>query len=99
MKLFFCRYYKRFIKNFKREKCRYNIDDKFTDRLIYTIYSWNVDSDFLLLKFMCHKGYFREYRFEKLYCIKSTPTRKSQPIPKRNKTLISFLYKIKFNKK
>ena len=43
------------------EKEVYNINDKFTNR----IYSWYVDGDFLLLKFMCHRGNFREDTYKK----------------------------------
>ena len=44
------------------EKEGYNINDKFINRLKDRIYSWYVDSDFLFLKFMCHKGFL-----EKIY--------------------------------
>ena len=37
------------------EKEGYNINDKFRNRLKDRIYSWYVDVDFLLLKFMYHK--------------------------------------------
>ena len=42
-----------------------NINDKFKNRLKERIYSWYVDSDFLLLKFMCHRGSFREDIYKK----------------------------------
>ena len=42
------------------EKEGLDINQGFIKRLKHTIYSWYVDSDFLLLKFMCHRGSFRE---------------------------------------
>ena len=36
------------------------INQGFISRLKHRIYSWYVNSDFLLLKFMCHRGSFRE---------------------------------------
>ena len=59
--------YKRFITQklkYLGEKEGYIINYQFNNRLKYTIYSWYVDSDFLLLKFMCHRGCFREDIFE-----------------------------------
>ena len=47
------------------EKEGYIINDQFNIRLKNRIYSWYVDSDFLLLKFMCQRGCFREDIFEK----------------------------------
>ena len=37
-----------------------NINQGFILRLKHRIYSWYVNSDFILLKFMCHRGSFRE---------------------------------------
>ena len=37
-----------------------NINQGFISRLKHRIYSWYVNSDFKLLKFMCHRGSFRE---------------------------------------
>jgi hypothetical protein len=37
-----------------------NINQGFIQRLKHRIYSWYVNSDFILLKFMCHRGSFRE---------------------------------------
>ena len=42
-----------------------NINDKCKNRLKDRIYSCNVDGDFLLLKFMCHRGNFREDTYKK----------------------------------
>ena len=42
------------------EKEELNINQGFLSRLKHRIYSWYVDSDFILLKFMCHRGSFRE---------------------------------------
>ena len=42
------------------EKEGLDINQGFINRLKHRIYSWYVDSDFLLLKFMCHRGSFRE---------------------------------------
>ena len=47
------------------EKEGYIINDKCNNRLKNKIYSWYVDSDFLLLKFMFHRGCFREDIFKK----------------------------------
>jgi len=33
----------------------------FISRLKHRIYSWHVDSDFIFIKFMFHRGSFREY--------------------------------------
>ena len=48
-----------------------NINDKFKNRLKERIYSWYVDSDFLLLKFMCHRGSFREDIYKKCVLCKN----------------------------
>ena len=37
-----------------------DINKGFITRLKNKLYSWYVDSDFILLKFMCHRGSFRE---------------------------------------
>ena len=37
-----------------------DISKGFLTRLKNRLYSWYVDSDFILLKFMCHRGSFRE---------------------------------------
>ena len=42
------------------EKEKLNINQGFISRLKHRIYSWYVDSDFILLKLMCHRGAFRE---------------------------------------
>ena len=42
------------------EEYNYNIHEDFKRRLNNRIYSWYVDGDFLLLRFMCHRGAFRE---------------------------------------
>ena len=48
-----------------------DINQGFINRLKHRIYSWYVDSDFLLLKFMCHRGSFREDIYEKnVYYVK-----------------------------
>ena len=47
------------------EKEGYIINDQFNNRLKNRIYSWYVDSNVLLLKFMCHRGCFKEDIFEK----------------------------------
>ena len=47
------------------EKEGYNINDKFRNRLKDRIYSWYVDGNFVLLKFMCHRGCFREDIYKK----------------------------------
>ena len=39
------------------EKERYNINDKFRNVLKDRIYSWYVDDNFLLLKFICYRGF------------------------------------------
>ena len=41
-------------------KYNYEINKDFRRRLNKRIYSWYVDGDFLLLRFMCHRGAFRE---------------------------------------
>ena len=38
----------------------YKINEGFILRLKHRIYSWYVDSDHLLFRFMCHRGSFRE---------------------------------------
>ena len=38
----------------------YNINEDFRRRLNKRIYTWYIDGDFLLLRFMCHRGAFRE---------------------------------------
>ena len=38
----------------------YNIHEDFRRRLNKRIYTWYIDGDFLLLRFMCHRGAFRE---------------------------------------
>jgi len=38
----------------------YKINEGFISRLKHRIYSWYVDSDHLLFRFMCHRGSFRE---------------------------------------
>ena len=49
----------------------YYIHEDFRRRLNKRIYTWYVDGDFLLLKFMCHRGAFREDINEKcLLCEK-----------------------------
>jgi hypothetical protein len=42
-----------------------NINQGFIPRLKHRIYSWYVNSDFILLKFMCHRGSFREDIYKK----------------------------------
>ena len=37
-----------------------DINQGFINKLKHRIYSWYVDSDFLLFKFMCHRGLFRD---------------------------------------
>ena len=39
---------------------KYYIHEDFRRRLNKRIYTWHIDGDFLLLKFMCHRGAFRE---------------------------------------
>ena len=34
------------------------------------IYSWYVDSDFLFLKFMCHKGFLEKIYIRNLYYVR-----------------------------
>ena len=48
--------------NFKTlgEKGVLNINQEIISILKYRIYSWYVDLDFILLKFICHRGAFRE---------------------------------------
>ena len=60
-------YCKRFItqKLKSLEKKRIIIFEQFINRLKNRIYSWYVDSDFLLLKFMCYRGCFWDDIFEK----------------------------------
>ena len=60
-------YYQVFIVRFITQKLKYLaekegyiINNQFNNRLKNKIYSWYVDSDFLLLKFMCHRGCFRD---------------------------------------
>ena len=60
--------FKRFITQklkYLGEKEGYIINDKCNNRLKNKIYSRYVDSDFFLLKFMCHRGCFRENIFIK----------------------------------
>ena len=38
----------------------YYIHEDFRRRLNKRIYTWYIDGDFLLLKFMCHRGAFRK---------------------------------------
>ena len=38
----------------------YDINKDFRKRLNKRIYSWYVDGDFLLLRYMCHRGAFRK---------------------------------------
>ena len=38
----------------------YDINKDFRRRLNKRIYTWYIDGDFLLLRFMCHRGAFRE---------------------------------------
>ena len=53
------------------EKEDLNINQGFISRLKHRIYSWYVDSDFILLKFMCHRGSFREDINEKCILCKN----------------------------
>ena len=54
-----------------KNKYENNIHEDFKGRLNNRIYSWYVDGDFLLLKFMCHRGAFRKDINEKcLLCEK-----------------------------
>ena len=52
------------------EKEGYIINDQFNNRLKNTIYSWYVDSDFLLHKFLCHRRCFREDIFKNVFYVK-----------------------------
>jgi len=52
------------------EKEWYIINKQVINILKNRIYSLYVDSDFLLLKFMCHNGFFREDIFKNVYYIK-----------------------------
>ena len=52
-----------------------NINEGFLLRLKNILYSWYIDSDFFLLKFMCHRGSFREDINEK--CIQCEYPEKS----------------------
>ena len=38
----------------------YDINKDFRRRLNKRIYTWYIDGDFLLIKFMCHRGAFRK---------------------------------------
>jgi len=49
----------------------YYIHEDFRRRLNKRIYSWYVDGDFLLLRFMCHRGAFREDINEKCLLCKT----------------------------
>ena len=42
-----------------------DINQGFINRLKHRIYSWYVNSDFILLKFMCHRGSFRDDIYKK----------------------------------
>ena len=42
-----------------------DINQGFIQRLKHRIYSWYVNSDFILLKFMCHRGSFRDDIYKK----------------------------------
>jgi hypothetical protein len=53
------------------EKEELNINQGFIARLKHRVYSWYVDSDFILLKFMCHRGTFREDINEKCVLCKN----------------------------
>ena len=44
---------------------KYNIHEDFRRRLNERIYTWYVDGNFLLLRFMCHRGAFRKNINEK----------------------------------
>ena len=58
------------LKNISKEY-NYNIHEDFKKRLNNRIYTWYVDGDFLLLKFMCQRGAFRKDINEKcLLCDK-----------------------------
>jgi len=46
------------------------INFQFNNRLKKRIYSWYVDSDFLLHKFLCHRGCFREDIFKNVFYVK-----------------------------
>ena len=43
-----------------------NINQGFIPRLKHRIYSWYVNSDFILLKFMCHRIYIRNVYYAKM---------------------------------
>ena len=45
----------------------YYIHEDFRRRLNKRIYTWYIDGDFLLLKFMCHRGAFRKDINEKCF--------------------------------
>ena len=47
------------------EKEGYNINNKFKNWLKDRIYSWYVDGNFLLLRFIYHRGCFREDIYKK----------------------------------
>ena len=49
----------------------YDINKDFRRRLNKRIYSWYVDGDFLLLRYMCHRGAFRNDIFEKCVLCKT----------------------------
>ena len=49
----------------------YNIHEDFRRRLNKRIYTWYVDGDFLLLRYMCHRGAFRKDIFEKCVLCKT----------------------------
>ena len=51
-----------------------NINQGFIPRLKHRIYSW-VNSDFLLLKFMCHRGSFRDDIYKKCVLRKDADNR------------------------
>ena len=53
------------------KKKKLNINQGFISRLKHRIYNWYVDSDFILLKFMCHRGSVREYIIEKCILCKN----------------------------
>ena len=52
------------LKNIGKEY-EYDIHEDFRRRLNKRIYTWYVDGDFLLLRFVCHRGAFREDIYEK----------------------------------
>ena len=49
----------------------YDINKDFRRRLNKRIYTWYVDGDFLLLRYMCHRGAFRNDIFEKCVLCKT----------------------------